>query len=117
MCSDNAQFSEGILIHESGAVFMTLDEISKYTSDGRIILMPDFQKLAASCETLDEFRERFGEQYDDAASAVYDCVFSALRVAYWAQQYRGVHIDADDLKHLKDLLSDLKADESLEKHD
>lgn len=96
---------------------MTLDEISKYTSDGRIILMPDFQKLAASCETLDEFRERFGEQYDDAASAVYDCVFSALRVAYWAQQYRGVHIDADDLKHLKDLLSDLKADESLEKHD
>ena len=96
---------------------MTLDEISKYTSDGRIILMPDFQKLAASCETLDEFRERFGEQYDDAASAVYDCVFSALRVAYWAQQYRGVHIDADDLKHLKDLLSDLKADESLVKHD
>ena len=96
---------------------MTLDEISKYTSDGRIILMPDFQKLAASCETLDEFRERFGEQYDDAASAVYDCVFSALRVAYWAQQYRGVHIDSGDLEQLKKLMNCLKADESFEKND
>lgn len=96
---------------------MTLDEISKYTSDGRIILMPDFHQLVARCENLDEFREKHGEAYDDAASAVYDCLFSALRVAYWAQQYRGVHIDADDLKHLKKMMDDLKADERLEKHD
>lgn len=96
---------------------MTLDEITRYTTDGKIILMPDFKKLAARCENLDEFREKHGEQYDDAASAVYDCLFSALRVAYWAQQYRGVHIDADDLKHLKKMMDDLKADERLEKHD
>lgn len=96
---------------------MTLDEISKYTSDGRIILMPDFKRLADSCETLDDFREQYGERYDDAELAVYDCLFSALRVAYWAQQYRGVHIDADDLKHLKKMMDDLKADERLEKHD
>lgn len=94
---------------------MTQDEITRYTTDGKIVLMPDFQKLAASCETLDEFRERFGEQYDDAASAVYDCLFSALRVAQWAQTYRGVHIDGEDLKHLKDLFSDLKADGRYEK--
>lgn len=105
------------MFHVKGGVFMTLDEITRYTTDGKIVLMPDFQKLAASCETLDEFRERFGEQYDDAASAVYDCLFSALRVAYWAQQYRGVHIDAADLKYLKGLMNDLKADERYEKGD
>lgn len=104
-------------MHESEVSFMTLDEITRYTTDGKIVLMPDFQKLAASCETLDEFRERFGEQYDDAASAVYDVVFSALRVAQWAQVYRGVHIDGADLEHLKDLFSDLKADGRYEKHD
>ena len=117
ICSDNAQFSEGILIHESGAVFMTLDEISKYTTDGNIMFMPDFKHLADSCETLDEFREKHGEDYDDAASAVYDCLFSALRVAQWAQMYKGVHIDTEDLKHLKKMMDDLKADERLEKHD
>ena len=96
---------------------MTLDEISKYTSDGRIILMPDFKKLAARCENLDEFREKHGEQYDDAASAVYDVVFSALRVAQWAQMYKGVHIDTEELKHLRSLMDDLKADKRYEKGD
>lgn len=96
---------------------MTLDEISKYTTDENIIKMQDFQKLADSCGNLDSFRQQYGEEYDDAASAVYDCVFSALRVAYWAQTYKGVHIDGEDLKHLKDLFSDLKADGRYEKHD
>ena len=96
---------------------MTLDEISKYTSDGNIIFMSDFKRLADSCETLDEFREKHGEDYDDAELAVYDVLFSALRVAQWAQTYRGVHIDGEDLKHLRSLMDDLKADERYEKHD
>lgn len=117
MCSDNAQFSEGILIHESGAVFMTLDEISKYTTDGNIMFMPDFKHLADSCETLDEFREKHGEDYDDAELAVYQTVFSAIRVAQWAQRYRGVHIDSTELAHLRDLFNDLKADDRYETGD
>ena len=96
---------------------MTQDEITKYTTDGSIMFMSDFKQLADSCENVDEFRQKYGERYDDAASEVYDCLFSALRVAQWAQMYKGVHIDADDLKHLKKMMDDLKADERYEKHD
>lgn len=96
---------------------MTQDEITRYTTDENIIFMPDFKWLADSCGTLDEFREKYGEEYDDTASAVYDVVFSALRVAQWAQMYKGVHIDAADLKYLKGLMNDLKADERYEKGD
>lgn len=96
---------------------MTQDEITRYTTDENIIFMPDFKWLADSCGTLDEFLEKYGEDYDDAASAVYDVLFSAIRVAQWAQRYRGVHIDGEDLKHLEDLFSDLKADGRYEKGD
>lgn len=96
---------------------MFQEEITRYTKDPDVLKMTDFKKLADSCGSREDFRDEFGEAYDEAASRVYDVLFSAIRVAQWAQRYRGVHIDADDLKHLKDLLNDLKADESLEKHD
>ena len=93
---------------------MFQDEIKRYTKDPAILKMDNFKELADSCETLDDFREQYGERYDDAELAVYQTVFSAIRVAYWAQQYRGVHIDSTELAYLRELLNDLKADDKYE---